>query len=191
MGTLGTMQTSQVSTIAGPGLPGPGEPDPASRAPHVEPIARLGETRGLFWQNVVREMLMTFPLLASRKPEVTDGRLALLTRGGERVPIAGVEALFPCSIAAPAEQALCIAVQATVFNVRTPTGEIFTVPLEEVRAVHTLSDELMKALESEARGNAPSGGQGEDAEPFGFAAYSSLRRSSAGDQQPAAHEPAI
>lgn len=182
--------------ISGPGLGPPAQGAGASaertlpeRAPHVEPIANLGETRSLFWQNVVREVLMTFPMLASRRPEVSDGRIAVLTRHGERIPLCEVEPLFPCSIASPEAQALCVAVQATVFNVRTPSGEMFTIPLEEIRGLHTLTDELMKALENEARSHASGEGEGES-EPFGFAAFSSLRRQQ--QSSPAAmHEPGI
>ncbi len=184
-------QATALSIISGPGLsppPGPSSVIPPE-APAVEPVAQLGETRGLFWQNVVREMLMTFPLLAARHPEVADGRIALLTHGGERIPLAAVEPLFPCSIASPEARALCIAVQATVFNIRTPGGEMFTIPLEQIRGVHTLTDDLLKALEAEARSNSPTASTDGDREPFGFAAFTSLRRQ---QKQPAAmHEPGI
>lgn len=139
-------------------------------APAVEPIQRLEHTRTVFWQNVVREMLVALPALGAAHPQVMDGRIALLTRGGERIPIAGVEPLFPCSVAAPETIQLCMAVQCTVFNIRTPSGEVFTVPLEEIRAVHSLSDELVRQLE-QAVEEISGGGNGE---PFGFAAFTSL-----------------
>ncbi len=155
---------------------------PASRAPGIEPLHRLAESRSLFWQNVVREILLTFPLLASERPEVADGRIGILTHAGERIPLGAVEPMFPCSIASPHAMQLCMAVQATVFNVRTPTGEMFTIPLHEIRAIHSLTDELMKELEDEARRlNTDS----EGAEPFGFAAYTSLARQQGGDTESA------
>ncbi len=146
---------------------------PSSAAPQIEPLQRLAESRTLFWQNVVREILLTFPLLANERPEVADGRIAILTHAGERIPLAAVEPLFPCSIASPHAMQLCLAVQATVYNVRTPTGEVFTIPLHEIRAIHSLTDELMRELEDEAR-RLNTGADG--AEPFGFAAYTSLAR---------------
>lgn len=151
---------------------------PASAAPGVEPLHQLAESRSLFWQNVVREILLTFPGLAAERPEVADGRIGILTHAGERIPVAGVEPMFPCSIASPQAMQLCMAVQATVYNVRTPTGEVFTIPLHEIRGVHSLTDELMKQLEDEAR-RLHTDAQG--AEPFGFAAYTSLARSQSTD----------
>ncbi len=139
-------------------------------APAVEPIQRLEHTRTVFWQNVVREMLVALPALGASHPQVMDGRIAILTRGGERIPVAGVEPLFPCSIAAPETIQLCMAVQCTVFNIHTPTGEVFTIPLEEIRAVHSLTDELVRQLE-QAVEEISGGGNGE---PFGFAAFTSL-----------------
>lgn len=153
-------------------MPPPFAPLLGRAAPSVEPIQRLEHTRTVFWQNVVREMLVALPALASTHPQVLDGRIAILTRGGERIPIAGVEALFPCSLAAPETIQLCMAVQCTVFNIRTPTGEVFTLPLEEIRAIHSLTDELVRQIEEAVEGlNA----EGEQA-PFGFAAFTSLAR---------------
>jgi len=144
------------------------------RTPEVEPLHNLAETRAIFWQNVVREMLITLPALAAAHPEVLDGRMAVLTRAGERIPIAGVEPLFPCSLLAPEAQQLCHAVQGTVFNILTPTGEVFTLPLHEIRAVHSLTNELLEELERLARsvGDDDAG----SSEPFGFAAYKSMRK---------------
>lgn len=153
---------------------------PASGAPSIEPLHRLGESRVLFWQNVVREILLTFPLLAAERPDVADGRIGILTHAGERIPLASVEPMFPCSIASPQAMQLCLAVQATVFNVRTPTGEVFTLPLHEIRAIHSLTDELMKELEAEARRLS---GDAQGAEPFGFAAYTSLARQQAAENR--------
>lgn len=147
---------------------------PSTPAPIVEPIDRLADTRSLFWQNVVREMLLTFPMLVQHHPEAADGRIGVLTRSGERIPLAGAEPLFPCSIAAPEAQALCIAVQATVFNLRTPSGEVFTLPVSEIRGMHTLTDEALRSMEDEAKRMTT--GDAQSAEPFGFAAFTSLNR---------------
>lgn len=144
--------------------------------PRVEPIDRLRETREVFWQNVVREMLMTFPSLVAQTPDIGDGRVGLLTRHGERIPLADARPLFPCSITSPEGMALCLAVQATVFSVRTPSGEVFTVPVDEIRAVHTVTDELIEALEAQSRRLHGDGADG-TTEPFGFAAFTSLNRS--------------
>lgn len=143
-------------------------------APHVEPLRNLEEIRAVFWQNVVREMLTAMPALAAAHPDAMDGRIAILTHAGERIPIAGVEPLFPCSFLAPDARQLCMAIQGTVFNVRTPNGEIFTIPLKEIRAIHTLSDELLHELEKLGRQFAEDGDSAE--EPFGFAAFRSMRK---------------
>ncbi len=141
-------------------------------APAVEPVQRLEHTRSVFWQNVVRELLVGLPALAARHPQMMDGRIAVLTRAGERIPIGGVEPLFPCSVSSPETMQLCMAVQCTVFNIRTPTGEVFTLPLEEIRGVHTLTEDLIRQIEQAAKQVA-----GEDAdEPFGFAAFTSLAK---------------
>lgn len=155
-----------------PPLPPPYAALAGRPAPAVEPIQRLEHTRAVFWQNVVREMLVALPGLAARHPQIMDGRIALLTKGGERIPVAGVEPLFPCSIAAPETIQLCMAVQCTVFNIRTPTGEVFTLPLEEIRSVHTLTDELIREIEQAVEAMSEDG----VSEPFGFAAFTSLAR---------------
>lgn len=157
-------------------------------APRVESYPDLAGTRDVFWQNVAREMLLAFPSLAAARPELTDGRFALLTHAGERIPVASVAPLFACSITAPQAFDLCMAVQCTVFNIGTPHGEVFTIPLREIRAIHALSGELLNALENAARTGA-SGASSQNGEPFGFAAFTSLAQKSgaAGDtpQKPA------
>lgn len=172
-----------------PALPPPYAALAGRPAPAVEPIQRLEHTRTVFWQNVVREMLVALPGLASRHPQIMDGRIALLTRGGERIPVAGVEPLFPCSIAAPETIQLCMAVQCTVFNILTPTGEVFTLPLEEIRSIHTLTDELIREIERAVESGSDEGGS----EPFGFAAFTSLARQAKGEDRTtlASDQPAI
>ncbi len=173
-----------LTTIAGPGLPpldadyfAPQELATAIVAsintPEVPTMQRLGELRAVYWQNVTREMLVAFSLLANSNADIADGRVSIMTSLGERIPVAGVEPLFPCSVVDdPKSRALCMAVQCTVFNIRTPLGEIVTLPLHEIISVRVLSDDLLKQLEAAASG-AATRGQGE---PFGFAAYTSMAR---------------
>ena len=118
-------------------------------------------------------MLAAFAILAHRMPQIADGRVSVVTSLGERIPLAGVEPLFPCSVVSdPRERQLCIAVQCTVFSIRTPVGEIVTIPLHEITSVRVLSDELMRELEAafNESGEKPNG------EPFGFAAFTSLAK---------------
>jgi hypothetical protein len=142
--------------------------------------------RQLFWENVVREMLTGLSMLRDSQPELFDGRIALLTRGGERIPIADVTPMFACGIpGSAAERAASIAVECTVFRVRTPGGEVFTLPLAEIRSLHTLTPELMQELEKEAGENAGEGG--DNAKPFGLAAFRSITHS--GGTAPGEAEP--
>lgn len=177
------------STLTGPGLPLPVPPTSAGeepvalaaaiagiRPPEIPTINRLRELRDVYWQNVVREMLAAFAILTHRMPQIIDGRVSIITSLGERIPVAGVEPLFPCTVVNdPRERQLCIAVQCTVFNIRTPAGEIVTIPLHEIVSVRVLSDELMRELEEAFN---KSGVNGEKSEPFGFAAFTSLAKQS-------------
>lgn len=151
----------------------------------------------MFWQNVIREMLTSLSVLhaqirshaarqaagiqgpgippAAPQQDLFDGRLAVLTRGGQRVAIAEVFPLFACGIGGTdAQRALSMAVECTVFEIRTPAGEVFTLPLHEIRGFHALTEELMAHLTGAAQQH-----QDDDqaSEPFGFAAFSSLSRS--------------
>lgn len=111
---------------------------------------------------------------AGDEEDMFDGRLAILTHAGERIPIAEVYPLFACGINTSREdRALSMAVECSVFQVRTPTGEVFTLPLQEMRAFHAMSSELMDRLEEQAREASPEVLQ---EEPFGFAAFTSLSR---------------
>lgn len=148
---------------------------------------RLMALRELFWHNVVRELLTSLAVLSQRaeaRPEGTsdpatailDGRLALITASGDRIPIAHVAPLFACGVpGTEIHRALSIAVECTVFQVTAPSGEQYTLPLHEIRGIHALTEELMKQLQEEAR--AQSGA----AAPFGFAAFTSLAR--AGEEE--------
>ncbi len=144
----------------------------------------VAAARDLFWNNVMREMLTSlsveFLRLDPEKPgkdaELFDGRLAVLTRAGERIPIAEVHPLFACGVdSAPGQRELSIAVECTVFQIRTPTGEVFTLPLAEIRGFHALSEELINRLEAmSSRGGEEE--EGEGGKPFGFAAFTSLSK---------------
>lgn len=174
---------------ADPGMPAPSTPpggDPPS-------LGGVRAARDLFWQNVLREILTSLSAAAAARTragegtpgggsaggeedDLFDGRLAVLTRGGERIPIADVFPLFACGINTGQEQrSLSLAVECTVFQIRTPDGQVFTLPLHEVRAFHALSPQLMQQLEETARRQA----QEEDettrlARPFGFAAFTTM-----------------
>lgn len=149
------------------------ERDVASAAPRSPANAEHSlALRTAFWQHIVRDMLTTMSVLQASRPDMFDGRMAVLTNAGERVAIAGIEPLFACGIpGTPADQALSIAVESSVFRIRTPEGEVFTLPLSEIRALHALSDDLVKSLEASS-----AQADGGDV-PFGFAAYTSLATS--------------
>jgi hypothetical protein len=129
--------------------------------------------RHLFWQNVVQHMLTTFPQRVAENPDLADGRVAVLTREGERIGIKSVQPLFACSVPGGADdRALSLAVQCTIFEIHTPEGQVYTLPLEEIRAVHSLTEDLIDELQK-LTGEAASD---TDAEPFGFSAFTSLAR---------------
>jgi hypothetical protein len=141
----------------------------ASLYSDLAPVALM---RGMFWENVVREMLTGLSIVRGSQPELFDGRIAILTRGGERIPVGDVTPMFACGIpGSAAERAASIAVECTVFRIRTPGGEVFTLPLSEIRGLHALTPELMQELEKEA-----SALEGDDAsgKPFGLAAFRSI-----------------
>jgi hypothetical protein len=159
---------------------------PKTDAPAAPLAGNLGEVataRELFWQNVLREMLTSLSALGASnggtkvltdaggnpiEGDPFDGRLAIITALGQRIPIAGVEPLFACGIpTSDADKALSMAVECTVFQIRTPDGEVFTLPLHEIRGLHSLSGELVELIKQNAA---------DQPEPFGFAAYTSLAR---------------
>lgn len=170
--------------------------------PIATPAHALGhqaQVRELFWHNVVREMLTNLSALSLRRstlpgveqqvidtPEgsiqtadasdadLFDGRLAVVTSLGHRVPIADVHPLFACSINTDeASRALSADVQCTVFRIRTPNGETYTLPLHEIRAVHSIEPELLERLEQSAEGETD---RDRPDRPFGFAAFTGTRR---------------
>lgn len=126
-------------------------------------------------------------------PTLFDGRLAVLTKGGERIAIADVFPLFACGINTPTERAMSVAVECTVFQIRTPGGHVHTLPLHEIRAFHALTPELMRRLEEIARRRqeAQRGERRLDGQqqPFGFAAFTSLTQSPSRAMEPAPEHP--
>lgn len=112
-----------------------------------------------------------------------DGRVSILTKAGERIPIADVRPLLACSVpGTEAERALSIDVQCTIFQVVAPSGEVFTLPLHEIRAVHALTEDLMDRLREQSRRQdnaAGRPGDADDSKPFGFAAFTSLAQQQA------------
>ncbi|MCC6286175.1 MAG: hypothetical protein IT439_12890 [Phycisphaerales bacterium] len=169
--------------------------------PHPAPLPGKPEAaiarRELFWNNVIREMLTALsvmrlsrdsqvyePEAESHLRDTFDGRLAVITSLGARIPIAEVYPLFACSVNTSAEQReLSEQVQCTVFQIRTPAGEVYTLPVHEIRSFHALTPELLAQIEAQAQQDAAAAGHGDEAEgdgsnrPFGFAAFTSLSRS--------------
>ena len=106
-----------------------------------------------------------------------DGRLAVITTQGTRVPIADVHPMFACGIAsAGPSRSLSTSVECSVFQIRTPPGEVYTLPLSEIRGFHSLSPELVEELQSAAEQQIreANGDESETDQPFGFAAFTSL-----------------
>lgn len=139
--------------------------------------AQLTALRDIFWQNVVREMLTGLMVAADKRPELLDGRFAVLTRAGERIPIAQVTPVFGYSVrGSRSEQQASVAVQMTVFRISTPEGEVFTLPVPEVRGFHELTPELLARIQqAESEADEAAGETTDaDAHPFGFAAFKAL-----------------
>lgn len=133
------------------------------------------ELRQLFWSNVVRDMLMGLSALQEKQPELFDGRSAILTHQGERIAIAQLQPVFAVSVTKDGPQHdASIAVQCTVFRVQTPGGEVFTLPIQEIRGMHMLTPELVTKLQHLEEDEEDDAGDGRPAHPFGFAAFASL-----------------
>ncbi|MCC6678718.1 MAG: hypothetical protein IT436_16420 [Phycisphaerales bacterium] len=105
-------------------------------------------------------------------PDVLDGRICVITTFGDRIPIAEVKPLFAMGVdKSPETRALSMAVECSVFQILTPKGMVYTVPIHEIRAVRAVSEELMTEIEHER------GGENGPEHPFGFAAFTSMARS--------------
>jgi hypothetical protein len=166
--------------------------------------AQAEAARRLFWQNFMRQVLTALSVESLRRREregsiyyppeedlpaklknvpaipeqgnLFDGRLAILTHAGERIAIGEVFPVLACGLTDPGQRAMSMAVECTIFQIRTPTGEMFTLPLEEIRGFHALSPQLMAQLEAaaSAQQEATPEGQPDEQLPFGFAAFTSL-----------------
>lgn len=176
-------------------------------APSHDPAAPMGgvlRRREVFWNNVVREILNALSAAASSsgrlKPtpggaamsvqptdEVFDGRMAIITRLGQRIPIADVFPVFACSVnSSRHDRMLSADVQCTIFQIRTPGGEVYTMPVHEIVAIHSLSEELLLRMEEAAE--VPGEGNEDKKLPFGFAAFTSLAQTERDALEPPAGE---
>lgn len=151
--------------------------------PTIADARKIAATRELFWHNVVRELLMSLSVMWAQRSEaeapgeddVFDGRIAIVTTHGTRIAIGAVYPLFACSLAdTDDDRTLSTEVECTVFQIETPEGEAFTLPLHEIRAFHSLSAGLMEQIKSASQQAQPQAGE---EMPFGFAAFTSLARS--------------
>jgi hypothetical protein len=149
--------------------------------------------RELFWQNVLREVLVSLimlrvptehavplpgPVPEPNPAAVLDGRLGLITMTGQRIPIAAVYPVFSASVPSTSKTLTLSAIlQSTVFQIHTPGGEVYTLPLHEIRGFHALTEELMDQLAASARSHGEGAqADGSEVEPFGFAAFTSMAR---------------
>jgi len=159
--------------------------------------------RDIFWNNVVRDILMAMATAAASSsgrltPTVTgaeastspldqmfDGRVGVMTTLGQRIPIADIYPVFSCSSTNPeADRSLMADVQCTIFRIRTPTGESYTLPISQIIGVHSLSDELVEELERQSQIQEGVDTEHIDRAPFGFAAYTSIVRSEQSERGP-------
>ncbi len=166
---------------AGRNAPGKGRAGASHHMPELSGAEGVRATRELFWNNVVREILTSLSALEAEHrgeqggDQVFDGRLAVITTLGQRIPIRSVYPLFACGVSgSPVERALSMEVECTVFQIETPSGEVFTLPLHEIRAVHAVSAELMEQIK-QAAGDVAEADEGQM--PFGFAAFTALAKS--------------
>jgi hypothetical protein len=165
----------------------PAQADPLPHRPAAGTSPqRIQVVREVFWQNVMREILTSLMMLSMRLSakagahagedgaQSLDGRLGIMTAQGQRIPIARVFPVFSATVGqSPTTITLSTLLECTVFQVHTPAGEVFTLPIQDIRGFHSLTEELMKQLEESAR----EGADGATSEPFGFAAFTSLARS--------------
>jgi len=172
--------------------------EPTASRPPTErgPDGRVLGRRDLFWSNVVRDTLMALsaiaahasgrsaptPTAAAFSPAPThpvlDGRIGVVTALGQRIPIADVFPVFAVTdVSCRQGRERSEDVQCTVFRITTPGGEIYTLPISQISAVHAISDELLTQLERQAAARGFESGGTDDGIPFGFKAYTSLVRS--------------
>ncbi len=196
-------------------LPNPPRPiygqTPTAPVQGVHPAELVQVRRDLFWQNVVREVLMGLSAAAAQSAgrldtspsaaangsspvdSMFDGRMAVITALGQRIPIADVVPVFACSTPRSSNDRLLSAdIQCTVFRIRTPGGENYTLPITQIIGVHSMSEALAHQLEAAAQEMEEEDADGNKM-PFGFAAYTSLAQSEAqanANNRPTPPEPA-
>jgi len=162
-------------------------------SPEQSPVVRTQARRDVFWNNVVREILMALSSAAaassgrlnpgpsaanaSTSPvdDLFDGRMGVITTLGQRIPIADIMPVFSCTMSGcDADRSRSNDVQCTVYRISTPTGESYTLPISQIIGVHSLSESLIEQLED-------AGIEDEEYDPervpFGFGAYTSLAQS--------------
>lgn len=148
------------------------------------PASEAVALRAFFWSNILRDMLTNLSTVQEKQPELFDGRIAVLTHNGERIAIAHIAPIFGMSVPG-AQRDVSQVIQCTVFRIVTPSGEVFTLPLHELRAIHTLTPELLERLEAE---EAEENGQTDsNPVPFGLAAFAALPKASAFPTAPPDH----
>jgi hypothetical protein len=151
-----------------------GAPRPQTLVENAPQAADDGEVAGPAAEQIVaRSGTEMEPHHSQYQPELFDGRLAVILKNGERVPIADVFPVFGCGMSEPGQRALSLAVECSVFQIRTPQGQVFTLPLHEIRGFHALTPELIKRIAEASRAKHRRA-EVPEAMPFGFAAFTSL-----------------
>jgi hypothetical protein len=193
----GALASTIVTTVSA----APVAPTIAAPAPPIAPRRDLALTptetqafREVFWQNVIREMLVSLIVAQSearsevKAPDtepMSDGRVGLITNEGQRIPIARVFPVFALTVEQnPRLIQLSDVLQCTVFQIETPGGEVYTLPLHEIRGLHAISEKTMEQMAQKARKQRPRKNAAEEAEPFGFAAFTSVARASGASHAP-------
>jgi len=160
---------------------------------HLPPVVRTQARRDVFWNNVVREILMALSSAAAASSgrlgtgpsaaessvspvdNLFDGRMGVITSLGQRIPIADIIPVFACSMdSCDGDRSRSQDVQCTIYRITTPTGESYTLPISQIIGVHSLSDSLVEQLESNA---VEEESDQSERVPFGFGAYTSLAKS--------------
>ena len=205
-------------TKTGPVVTGPSRPRGSNGQAVLASASHAAALREAFWHDMCREILTTLSVEGLRRreqsaamelpgggqlvsnvgsttppqTELFDGRMAILTHGGERIPIGEVYPMLACGVNGdPADRAVSQAVECSIFQVLTPAGELYTIPVHEIRAFHALTPELMRQIEQAGRENRSRRRGGEDREmPFGFEAYTSLARAERDQQNADPYYPA-
>ncbi len=131
---------------------------------------------------MVREFLTNLSVLHAQKTasptaledDPFDGRLAIITTHGVRIAIGAIAPMFACGLnRSEADRDLSMDVECTVFQIETPEGEVFTLPVHEIRSFHALTSELIERIKAASQPGADEA----DQMPFGFAAFTSMAKS--------------